>query len=168
MRVNDLVSGLLLIVLAVVMIAYTTTFPPFPGQKYGPSLFPRLIGSGMIICGVLLVLRGRRQLAQGQPFASLDESYRGARGLASVAICLATIGFYIVASGLLGFVITGFLATAALLWYFRVGALRSVVIALIAVLFVDWFFGWLFRVPLPIGLLPNSPSGMLMNLIRGR
>jgi putative tricarboxylic transport membrane protein len=168
MRVNDLISGAILIVLALAMIAYTTTFPPFPGQKYGPSLFPRLIGGGLIVCGVMLVLRGRRQVAQGEPLAAMDESYRRAHGLASVAMCLAAIGFYILASGRLGFVIAGFLSTAAQLWWFRAGLARSAVIALVAVLFVDWFFGWIFRVPLPIGILPNSPSGLLMNFPRGR
>jgi hypothetical protein len=29
------------------------------------------------------------------------------------------------------------------------------------------FFGWMFRVPLPLGVLPNGPANMLMNLIRG-
>jgi putative tricarboxylic transport membrane protein len=168
MRVNDLISGAILIVLALAMITYTTTFPPFPGQKYGPSLFPRLIGCGLIVSGTMLVLRGWRQLAGGQPLAAMDERYRRAHGLASVAMCLAAIGFYILVSGRLGFVIAGFLSTATLLWWFRVGLARSALIALVAVLFVDWFFGWIFRVPLPIGVLPNSPSGLLMNLIRGR
>lgn len=168
MRVNDLISGAILIALSVAMIAYTTTFPPFPGQKYGPALFPRIIGSGMILCGLLLMIRGRKQLAAGAPLAGIDESYRATRGWASVMILLGVIASYIFFSDALGFVPVAFLGVLLLLWWFGVSLGRAVLIAFIAVLAVDWFFGWLFRVPLPIGLLPNSPSAAFMNLIRGK
>jgi putative tricarboxylic transport membrane protein len=168
MRVNDMISGALLIALAAAMIAYTTTFPPFPGQKYGPSLFPRIIGGGLILCGLLLMIRGRKQLAAGAPLANIDDAYRPMRGWASVALILGVIVGYAAFSDALGFVPTAFLGLLMLLWWFGVGLPRAALIALIAVLVIDWFFGWLFRVPLPIGVLPNSPSAMFMNLIRGR
>jgi putative tricarboxylic transport membrane protein len=168
MRVNDLISGALIIVLAAVMIAYTTTFPPFPGQKYGPSLFPRIIGGGLILCGILLMLRGRRQLAAGAELAGIDDAYKPVKGWASVVMILGVITGYIAFSTSLGFVPVAVVGVLALLWWFGVSLPRAALISLIAVLVVDWFFGWLFRVPLPIGILPNSPSAMLMNLIRGR
>jgi putative tricarboxylic transport membrane protein len=167
MRVNDLVSGALLIALAAAMIAYTATFPPFPGQKYGPSLFPRILGGGLIACGVLLMLRGRRQLAAGAALADVDAAYRPVRGWASVAVILGVILGYVLLSDLAGFLPTAFVGVLAMLWWFGVGLGRAVVIAAAAVLSVDWFFGWMFRVPLPLGLLPNSPSAAFMNLIRG-
>jgi putative tricarboxylic transport membrane protein len=168
MRVNDLISGALLIALAAAMIGYTFTFPPFPGQKFGPSLFPRILGGGLVLCGLLLMLRGRGQLAAGAPLASIDPAYRPVRGWASVAMILGVIVAYIALSDAIGFVPVAFLGVLALLWWFGVGLGRALVIALVAVLAVDWFFGWLFRVPLPLGLLPNSPSAAFMNLIRGR
>jgi putative tricarboxylic transport membrane protein len=168
MRVNDLISGALLIVLAAAMIAYTTTFPPFPGQKYGPSLFPRIIGGGLIVCGLLLMVRGRGQLAAGAPLGAIDDSYKPVKGWASVAMILGVIAAYVAFSNALGFVPVAFLGVLLLLWWFGVGLPRAILIGVIAVLAVDWFFGWLFRVPLPIGILPNSPSAMFMNLIRGR
>jgi putative tricarboxylic transport membrane protein len=168
MRVNDLISGALLIALAAAMIAYTYTFPPFPGQKYGPSLFPRILGSGLIVCGLLLMIRGRAELAAGAPLGSIDDAYRPMRGWASVMMIVGVIAAYILFSDRLGFVPVAFLGVLLLLWWFGVGLGRAVLIALIAVLVVDWFFGWLFRVPLPLGVLPNSPSAALMNLIRGR
>jgi putative tricarboxylic transport membrane protein len=168
MRVNDLISGALIIALAAAMIAYTFTFPPFPGQKYGPSLFPRIIGGGLLVCGLLLLVRGRAELAAGAPLAGIDDSYRATRGWASVALILGVIVGYIAFSGLIGFVPTAFIGVLLLLWWFGVGLMRAALIAAIAVLVVDWFFGWMFRVPLPLGVLPNSPSAALMNLIRGR
>jgi putative tricarboxylic transport membrane protein len=168
MRVNDLISGALLIALATAMIAYTATFPPFPGQKYGPALFPRIIGGGLIICGLLLIVRCRGQLAAGAPLGRIDDAYRPVKGWASVALILGVIMVYIAFSSVLGFVPTAFVGLLLLLWWFGVGVGRSILIAMVAVLVVDWFFGWLFRVPLPIGVLPNSPSAALMNLLRGR
>jgi putative tricarboxylic transport membrane protein len=168
MRANDLISGILLILLAAAMIAYTTTFPPFPGQKYGPSLFPRIIGGGLILCGLLLMIRGRAQLAAGAPLGGIDAAYRPLKGWASVAMILGVIVAYIAFSNAIGFVPVAFLGVVLLLWWFGVGLPRAILIAAIAVLVIDWFFGWLFRVPLPIGLLPNSPSAAFMNLVRGR
>jgi putative tricarboxylic transport membrane protein len=167
MRVNDLVSGALIILLAVAMIAYTTTFPPFPGQKFGPSLFPRIIGAGMILCGALLLLRGARALSTGQRMGEIGAEYRTRQGWTGVAMIVGGIGFYIALSGVLGFVITAFIVTATLLWHFETPPLKAVVIALVAVLAFDWFFGWMFRVPLPLGILPNGPANLFMNFIRG-
>jgi putative tricarboxylic transport membrane protein len=168
MRINDLISGALLIALAAAMIGYTTTFPPFPGQKYGPSLFPRILGGGLILCGLLLMMRGRRQLAAGAPLAGIDDSYRAFRGWASVMIILGVICTYILFSNAIGFVPVAFACVFVLLWWFGVAPVRAIIVAAVAVLVVDWFFGWLFRVPLPLGLLPNSPSAAFMNLVRGR
>jgi putative tricarboxylic transport membrane protein len=167
MRVNDLISGALLIILAVAMIAYTTTFPPFPGQKYGPSLFPRILGGGIVLCGMLLMLRGRRLVAAGQPLGHIDDVYRPAKGWMSVMMIIGSIVFYIALSGTLGFVVTAFAVVLALLLWFGVRPLNALIIAVVAVLTMDWFFGWLFRVPLPLGFLPNGPANIMMNLIRG-
>ena len=44
MRANDAISGLVLIVLALAMMALTMQFSGIPRQKYGPALFPRILG----------------------------------------------------------------------------------------------------------------------------
>ena len=58
MRANDALSGLVLILLSLAMIALTLSFPAFPGQKYGPALFPRILGTGLIVCGAILIWNG--------------------------------------------------------------------------------------------------------------
>ena len=52
MRVHDTLLGVLLVVCAAVFFGYTFTFPEMPGQRYGPSLFPRLLATGIALCGV--------------------------------------------------------------------------------------------------------------------
>ena len=72
MRANDAVNGAILIIFAAIMIALTASFPAFPGQKYGPSLFPRLLGAGLIICGALLVWRGLQARRAGERWLTPD------------------------------------------------------------------------------------------------
>jgi hypothetical protein len=112
-------------------------------------------------------LRGRKQLAAGQPLGFIDDAYRPARGWMSVMMIIGAIVFYIALSGTLGFVVTAFILMLALLLWFNGKPLNAVISAIVAVLAVDLFFGWMFRVPLPLGVLPNGPANMLMNLIRG-
>jgi len=57
-KVNDAITGAVLVVFAVAEIAYTRTFPSLHGQSYGPNLFPSLIGAGLAGCGLILILRG--------------------------------------------------------------------------------------------------------------
>ena len=79
MRFNDAIVGAVFMLLAGVMIAITFTFPPFPGQKYGPSLFPRILGGGIILCSALLILRGwKARRDSGEPWLELADWIRRA------------------------------------------------------------------------------------------
>ena len=61
MQLNDAVTGLVLVIFALAEIAYSSTFPALHGQAYGPSLFPILIGCGLLACGLMLIARGLRE-----------------------------------------------------------------------------------------------------------
>ena len=58
MRFNDAITACALMIFAIAEIAYTQTFPSLLGQNYGPDLFPRIIGVGLIATGFLLMVRG--------------------------------------------------------------------------------------------------------------
>ena len=61
MRFNDAIPGVVVLLFAAAMLAYTLTFPAqMPGQEYGPALFPGLVAVGLVLCGLLLVARGVR------------------------------------------------------------------------------------------------------------
>lgn len=75
MRFNDAITGCVLVVFAIAVIAYTQTFPSLHGQKYGPDLFPRIIGIALIVSGLILIVRGvvsKRRLATD--FQSTDRN----------------------------------------------------------------------------------------------
>ena len=153
MRFNDAIVGTAFLLLAGAMIAMTFTFPPFPGQKYGPSLFPRIIGGGIIVFSVLLMLRERR--SGGRPLLVLEGWVRSPRRLASFALMLAAMVFYLLASEPLGFMPTAFLIQLGLFLWFGVRPIMAVVVAVVMTIAVQYFFGSLMRVPLPRGILDS-------------
>lgn len=153
MRFNDAVIGTAFLLLAGIMIAVTFTFPPFPGQNYGPSLFPRIIGAGIIGCSLLLMLR---QWMSGQTrWLVLEGWTRQPARLASFALMLAAMVFYLVASEPLGFIPTAFLIQLVLFLWFGVRPATALVVAAVMTAAVQYFFGSLMRVPLPRGILDS-------------
>jgi putative tricarboxylic transport membrane protein len=153
MRFNDAVVGFAFILLAGAMIAMTFTFPPFPGQKYGPSLFPRIIGGGIILFSLLLMLREWR--GGGRPLLVLDGWARRPGRLASFALMLAAMVFYLLASEPLGFMPTAFLIQLGLFLWFGVRPVTALIVAVVMTIAVQYFFGNLMRVPLPRGILDS-------------
>lgn len=155
MRTNDAVSGAILIALATFMIYLTLSFPPFPGQKYGPSLFPRLMGIGLILCGLLLIVRGLKAQTPHAPLVSISPWMREGRSVASFLLMILAMVAYIFLSESLGFILTSSGILLALFLWFRVNPLVAVPLAIGATFTINWFFGSLMRVPLPRGLLTN-------------
>lgn len=153
MRANDAVSGLLLIALAAFMIALTANFPPFPGQRYGPALFPRLLGTGIILCGAILVVRGLIERRAGERWVTFAPWTREPWRVVSFFLTLALVLAYIVASETIGFLPVAFVFLVTLLIWFRVTPITALPLAFVSVLIVNYFFAHLMRVPLPRGFL---------------
>lgn len=155
MRVNDIVAGIVLIAIAVFMFVLTLSFPPFPGQKYGPSLFPRILASGIVFCSLILIVRGLRARRNGSAMIALAPWMRDGTALVSFLAVPAAIVAYILLSDFLGFYIISFAILTLLFFWFGVRALNAVLIAAIATGTIHFFFANLMRVPLPRGLLNN-------------
>jgi putative tricarboxylic transport membrane protein len=153
MRFNDAVVGVAFILLSGIMIALTFSFPAFPGQKYGPSLFPRILGAGIILCSAMLVLRGWKARGTGERWLTLEPWTAQPRRLASFALMLGAMVFYLLASEPLGFIPSAFLIQFVLFLWFGVRPITSLVVAVAMTFLVHWFFASLMRVPLPRGIL---------------
>ena len=150
MRLNDALLGALLLGLAGWVWWLTTFFPAFPGQAYGPNLFPRLLAVGIALCAVLLVLRGLRA---GGGLVTFDSWLRYPVRLVSFLAIPGAAVFYILVSDPLGFIPTAFLMLLALFLWFGARLLVALPVAAGMTLLVHWFFAGLMRVPLPRGVL---------------
>jgi putative tricarboxylic transport membrane protein len=152
-RVNDAVTGVVLVLFALAMIAYTRTFPAMPGQDYGPALFPALIGIGFILCGVILIVSGLSRLGTEPLFAG-SAWLRSPHHLIDFVAVIAGLAVYILVSDALGFIPTAFVLLFGWLVLFRGGKpVSSAAIALGTTLAVDYAFRKLLLVPLPPGVL---------------
>ena len=153
MRANDAVSGLLLILLSAAMLVMAMSFPEFPGQKYGPALFPRIMATGMIVCGALLIRKGLASRSAGTPWVAVAPWVYEPWRLGSFVLMLALLLIYILVSETVGFIPLALLFLGALFLWLGVRPLTAAITAVVATLAIHWFFSTLLRVPLPRGWL---------------
>jgi putative tricarboxylic transport membrane protein len=152
-RANDLLSGLALIVFSLAMIALTLTFPDFAGQKYGPSLFPRILGAGLILCGAALVRNGLAERRAGAPWLKLAPWTRDPWRVTSFLLIPALLLGYILASETIGFIPIALGFLLALFLWLGVRPVSAAVTAVMTTIAIHWFFSTMLRVPLPRGVL---------------
>jgi putative tricarboxylic transport membrane protein len=154
MKINDAIFGLVLAILGALVLFTVQSFPKIPGQQVGPALFPGLIAAGILVCGIVLIVRG--WLARkATPWVMPGDWVRSPRHVAAFVLLVASVLFYIVAAEKLGFLLTATLILTAMFYVLRVPLGKSLLIAVIASLVIHFMFYKLLRVPLPWGILVN-------------
>jgi putative tricarboxylic transport membrane protein len=151
MRLRDTLSGLITLLFGVAVVAHAWTFPPMPGQPVGPSLFPMIAGSGLVLLGAALAFNGARR--GGAPWIAFDDWVRRPRMVANFALVIAAVVFYAVAVDRLGFFITAFVLLSVLFLAFNVTRRWIVPLAVLVTFTIHYGFYTLLRVPLPWGVL---------------
>lgn len=156
MKVNDALIGAFLVLFAGAIFLLTRDFPPMPGQPYSGALFPRVIATCFALAGGWLVLkrvwdRGR------EPWVKLAAWTGSAYHVASFALIVGGLVFYILVSDTLGFIITAFILLMVLFLWLRGPRtiVSSLAISAVSVLVIHQFFSNLLRVPLPWGILQD-------------
>lgn len=152
MRFNNVIPGSLLILFALAVIAYASSFPHLHGQSYGPDLFPTLIGIGLAVCGAILIVQGLSQRAQ-EPMVDIGDWAQNRHNIADVVILLGCMVFYILASDTLGFIPTSLLIMTTLLLRFGSSWRESITLAILTTFIIHTLFAKLLLVPLPWGIL---------------
>lgn len=153
MRANDAICGFVLILFAVVMIALTVHFPSFPGQKYGPALFPRILGTGLVICAGLLIWKHYSHPPANGRWVTFAAWTREPKRLGAFVLMLALLLLYIFVSETIGFIPMALAFLLALFISLGVRPITSVITALVVTIAIHEFFSTLLRVPLPRGWL---------------
>lgn len=155
MRANDAICGFVLIIFAAAMIALTVHFPAFPGQKYGPALFPRILSSGLIICGGFLIWKHYAHAPAGTRRVVFASWTREPWRLGAFVLTLALLLLYILASETVGFIPIALVFLLALFLWLRVRPITAVITAVVVTIAIHEFFSTLLRVPLPRGWLDS-------------
>ena len=152
MKLNDLLSGFLLMLLAVAVLVNISGFPTIPGQNIGPAAFPGLLAWLLLLCSVVLMVRSFRSSVR-TPWVELGAWMRSPYHLRNFAITTGCLLFYILASDILGFLICAFAILCTMFWALQVRAKWIVPIALGVTLLIHTIFYKGLRVPLPWGIL---------------
>jgi putative tricarboxylic transport membrane protein len=150
MKLNPTLSGLLVLIVGLAIVVHARSFPAATGQSIGPGFFPSLVGAGLILCGLALIVSGRRR---GEPWIEAAEWMRRPRMIFNLLLVFADLVFYAVAVSSLGFFITALVFLSVLMVAFKVPPTRVVPLALAVTLIIHYAFYTLLRVPLPWGVL---------------
>lgn len=150
MRLNDAISGAILIVLAAALAFWSRSFPDIPGQQYGAAVFPILIAVGLAGSGSLLIASGIRK---GGPVITWADWARERHGLRNVFVTVGAILFYILAADTLGFILTMTPILLVMFRLLRVGWPTSIALSVVVTLAIQYLFVNQLYVPLPWGLL---------------
>jgi putative tricarboxylic transport membrane protein len=151
MGLNDAVSGLLLIIFGMVVVAWSRTFPPAIGQVIGPGFFPVLVGAGIAACGAVLLWSGRK--VRGAILLELEDWVRQPRLMLNGGLVIGALIFYAMVVETVGFFITAFAILAILFLAFGVRRRWIAPLAAAVTLGLHVSFYSLLRVPLPWGWL---------------
>jgi len=152
MKFNDAAIGAVLLLLGIAVLAHVPSFPPIPGQKVGPGLFPGLVAAGLVACSLILIVGGVRQRAAGAWFET-GPWMRSPRHVVAFLVTLLGPVAYILLADKVGFLIVGPLLLLALFLAYGVRRNVAIVTAIVVTLVMHFAFYKLLRVPLPWGVL---------------
>lgn len=150
-RVNDVVSGVLVGALGITALTLAQSFPEIPGEP-GPALFPRLAGVGLLVVAAALVVGGWGS-RNAEPWVEWPDWFAQPRRFAAVIVIIAGLGITALYIETLGFFICAPVLVGALLVALEVRVAVAVPVALIATAVVHAIFYSGLRVALPWGLL---------------
>ena len=154
MKINDVLSGLLIGSFGAAIYVHASSFPPMPGQNVGPNMFPQLIASGLMICAVMLVFRGIKTIGT-EGWITLPH-WLGQRRIALGFLLIPVVlVLYVSVSEHLGFIPTAVILLMTLFLVFQVRLRTALVVAIVGSLCIHTLFYKLLKVPLPWGILES-------------
>jgi putative tricarboxylic transport membrane protein len=161
MRLPDRITGSLVATLGVLATYGGSQFPPVPGQDVGPSVFPMVIGIGLILCGLMIAFgighsfedEAETDIAVVQG-PSHQQPATPLRSRLRALLPPGLLMFYVYAVDGIGFVPTAAIMIFASALAFGARLRVALPLAALAPIAIHLIFYKLLRVPLPPGLLP--------------
>lgn len=151
MRVNDALTGGLLLALALAAGVHAQSFPAIPGQQYGAAVFPTAIAMALAGLSLVLILQGARAWDGAVAWSGWARSHHGPLRL---ALAVGGVLAYVLLSGRLGFLPTMAAVLLVLLVALGTRWWVALVVAIGVTLLIHLTFAGLLKVPLPWGVVP--------------
>jgi len=152
MKLNDGLTGLLLIAFSIALLVHASSFPDLPGQSFGPSVLPSLVAAGLIVCSLIMIVRALRASPR-HALLEWDEWVSNPRLVGAFASVILAVAFYIAFSDWLGYLVAAPLALLVVLLACGVRPRASVPLALLVSAGIHYIFYGMLKVALPWGLL---------------
>lgn len=158
MRLPDIWTGLGFAIFGIFVVLQAQGFPE-PAGAASPRLFPRIVGSGFVLFGLLIAgrsLAARMQGAEVRLLPEVEDWMRSPKRLARILFIPLAIVLYGLLAPVLGSlpVSVVLVLVSALLWDER--PIAAAVVSIAVCLAVTLFFIEVMRVPLPTGPFPGS------------
>ena len=152
MKISDFISGLIFMIAGIGIALEAQSFPAIPGQPYGSTFFPTLIGIAMAIGGGILLVTAviKNKI---QPLVILPPWLKSKRGVGSILLVVFSLLFYMFLADTLGFSLTAFLLILVLQKWMGAKWIPACIIAAAATSSFYIIFSVLLRVPLPHGII---------------
>lgn len=170
MKRNDIPIGAGLLVLSLLILWHVSSFPPSPGQPYNAALFPGIAAGGLGLAAIALIVIGIRKRSDegsvpdaareaeleklaASPDMEVLQTAKVPSRILAIILTAGAILFYLAVANFLGFIITGTIILAVLMWSYGVAFKVLVPVAIIAAVVIHLAFYKLLSVPLPWGVL---------------
>lgn len=151
MRFKDSVTGILLLVFGLAIVAFARTFPGALGQAVSPALFPCITGGGMALCGAVMIWTDRR--TRGVSAVAFDEWTTQPRQVLNFGLILGSLVFYALVVDTMGFFLTSLTFLVGLFVAFGVRRRWIAPLSIGVTLVIHFMFYTMLHVPLPWGWL---------------
>ncbi len=152
MKFSDLVIGIVLVIAGVAILLEARTFPAVPGQRFGASFFPSVVGGALALAGLALALMAVFT-KRVKPIANKPEWMSSPRRVASFVLVIVAVIFFILASQTIGFILTTFIVLTGLQVWLGFRTVPAILVAIGGSFGFYAIFSLLLRVPLQRGLI---------------
>ncbi|XXF09157.1 tripartite tricarboxylate transporter TctB family protein [Pseudomonas sp. D2-3] len=163
MKFSDIALGVLFTLLGLGILLHGQQMKTSPFFQYGAGFFPSIIGSLLVVCGVILLIKGVRValVQQGSGFwlAQAGPWLRDRERLSNIVLVPLLVVVFIATIESVGFPLCSVVLVGVLCQRFSGRPLMSWMTAVWVTLFLYLFFQQVMSVQLPMGVLTDYLGG---------
>jgi len=159
-KVHDFFIGAFFLIIGSGICLYASQLPVPHHVKYGPGVFPAIIGTGMILVGAAIAFKSL-SVAKGGKWLERPSWLESPKAAIRFWIIPASIPFYMLVADSFGFVLTSMVIMSSMLWVRGVSPLRAIITGVAVSLVLTVLFASILKVPLPWGPLTGISGHLL-------